>query len=208
MGILPAPAVPLPPALFFLPWLIPFRPLSPPSPPPSLCGVGTERAQAAHRRPRRWVTGIPGPPSHTCSCWHGGSSPTHTDVQSSASQCIDFPTYRGTLGGGHANGNRHRRMCFDKKSPSASHSPPLSLPVSHRWLRAYLPPRLNMCCPPISAPDCKHICKKDPHQPSGVFIAPIAYTFTLQHRLHRDKLHYQSRRPLLRCHTELHATRQ
>uniref|UniRef100_A0A8C7VCL0 Nuclear factor I X n=1 Tax=Oryzias sinensis TaxID=183150 RepID=A0A8C7VCL0_9TELE len=24
--------------------------------------------------------------------------------------------------GGHANGNRHRRMCFDKRSPSASHS--------------------------------------------------------------------------------------
>lgn len=78
MGILPAPAVPLPPALFFLPWLIPFRPLSPPHLCVALARRGRRRHTDGHADGQRATQGClptpapPGtgfdPPSHTHRC--------------------------------------------------------------------------------------------------------------------------------------------
>lgn len=110
----------LPPALQSLPWFIPFSRPPPPSthpfsPPgsPALCSVGTDRAQAAHRRPRRWATGNAGLAPHTCSLLAQGlgqsaTQHTHTDTPPQTQMWIrrrfislnllNFPTYRPNLG--------------------------------------------------------------------------------------------------------------
>lgn len=134
---------------------------------PALSGIGTERAQAAHRRPHRWATGNAGMPPHTCSLLAQGlgqtttHTPTHTHTDTHTHRCAfdsELSLYQTfphiDLQGGCTWKYSVKLLIrlyvrhFFRHAVSLPHT--AALPVTHRCLRAYLQLFLNMCSPDIS----------------------------------------------------------
>ena len=164
----PCPSILLPPALLSLPWLIPFRPSSPPSHPPAprLCVALAQRGRRRHTDGHAdGQRGNAGLPPHTCSLLAQGlgqaatqhtHTHTHTHTNTHTHRCASntelslsiywtsFPHIDTQTGAARADPPTRRstcwctRTCFNKR-PAFSLLHAAAQPVSHRCLHALSP---------------------------------------------------------------------